>query len=98
MYVRVWTYEVAEATVDAFIAAYGAEGDWAQLFGQAQGYLGTELYRGTADPTQFITVDRWESAAAWSAFLQEWGQRYQRLDGRLAGLSTSQRALIEASR
>ena len=98
VHIRVWEYEVPEPKVGAFIAAYGESGDWAQLFGQAEGYLGTDLYRGTGGAaSRFVTVDRWTSAEAWSAFLEVWADSYQRLDAALADLSSSQHALIEGT-
>jgi hypothetical protein len=45
MYVRVWEYEVEIGRVDAFLAAYRADGEWAQLFERADGYAGTERHR-----------------------------------------------------
>ena len=96
MYVRVWEYDVDAGQADAFVAAYGAGGDWAELFLRGRGYAGTELYRHTDDRTRFVTVDRWSSAAAWTEFLEQQREPYDALDARLAGLSLAQRALIEA--
>ena len=96
MYVRVWEYDVDPGQVDAFLAAYGAEGVWAELFRRGHGYAGTELYRNIGDPTRFVTVDRWSSAAAWAEFLEQHGAPYEALDARLAPLSRAERALIEA--
>jgi heme-degrading monooxygenase HmoA len=95
MYIRVWEYEVAADHTDAFLAAYGADGDWAQLFQRGRGYVGTDLYRRTDDGARFLTVDRWTDQAAWRAFLEEWGDAYERLDMRMTRLSVSQRALLQ---
>ncbi len=97
VYIRVWEYEVAEGRVDAFVAAYGSTGDWAQLFRAAHGYLGTELYRRTDDSARFVTIDRWTDRAAWSAFLEEWGESYERLDRTMTALVAAQRSLIEGA-
>ena len=97
MYVRVWEYDVTADHVDAFVAAYDAEGDWARLFRRGDGYLGTELFRSTGDAGRFVTVDRWTAEAAWRAFLDEWGESYAQLDARLTPLSASQRPVVEAS-
>lgn len=37
-FVRIWEYEVMGNAV----AAYGADGEWAQLFARGTGYLGAE--------------------------------------------------------
>ncbi len=95
MYVRVWEYRVDPGQVDAFLAGYGPEGDWARLFRKGRGYAGTDLYRNTDDGTLFITVDHWSSAALWAEFLERYREPYEALDARLARLSLSQRELVE---
>ena len=45
MFVVVWQFEIAEEKISAFEAAYGPEGNWAQLFRSSPEYLGTELLR-----------------------------------------------------
>jgi heme-degrading monooxygenase HmoA len=97
MYVRVWEYQVEAGQSAAFRAAYGAEGDWAQLFRKGRGYAGTALYRNTTDGTRFVTVDRWSSEAAWTSFLGKFREPYDALDTQLAGLSLSQRELVEGT-
>jgi len=95
MYVRVWEYRVAGEDVDAFVAAYGPEGDWAQLFRRGRGYAGTELFRDAEDAAHLVTVDRWVDRDSWRAFLEEWQERYQELDVTLSALSTSQGSLSQ---
>ena len=94
MYVRVWEYQVDAGNGAAFVDAYGAEGDWAQLFRKGRGYAGTDLYRNEVDGTRFITVDRWSSVIAWTEFLEQYREPYQALDARLSPLSLSQRELL----
>ena len=97
MYVRVWEYDVAVEHGDAFVAAYGTDGDWAQLFQRGRGHVSTELYRNTATDARFVTVDRWTDEAAWRAFLEDWGAAYEDLDALLDRLTTSQRRLVEGT-
>ena len=97
MYIRVWEYEVVAKHNDAFVAAYGADGDWAQLFHRSRGHVGTELYRSTDDEAHFVTVDRWTDQATWRAFLEEWGEAYKSLDKSMNRLTASQRSLSEGS-
>ena len=97
MYFRVWEYEVAADHIDAFAAAYGADGEWAQLFQAGRGFVGTELYRGTDHPARFVTVDRWADHEAWRDFLTEFRETYDRLDAALTHLSADQHCLVEGS-
>ena len=94
-YIRVWEYEVSAAHVDAFVAAYGGDGEWVQLFRRGQGYAGTQLYRGVDAPARFLTVDRWSDEASWRAFLSGFHAEYEVLDARLEGLSLRERPLLE---
>ena len=95
MYLRIWEYVVTPDAEDEFVAAYGADGDWARLFARAAGYAGTELFRGAGSRDRFLTVDRWWDEAAWTAFLERWQEDYRALDVALAPLTTRQRLLLE---
>ena len=97
MYLRIWEYEVPAGAVDRFVAAYGADGDWARLFRRADGHVGTGLFRGAEDGGRFLTVDRWRDEPAWTAFLGTWEQEYRALDAALAPLTTAQRLLLEGT-
>lgn len=95
MFVRVWEYTVPPEQVDAFTAVYGPDGDWVQLFGQGQGYAGTQLYRDVVVPERFVTVDRWSDQASWEAFLATLGAAYEALDIRTERLTAHERCLLE---
>jgi heme-degrading monooxygenase HmoA len=62
----VFSYEVRDAA--QFEAAYGPDGDWAQFFKDARGYIGTELLRDVEAPGRYLVIDRWETADAYNAF------------------------------
>ena len=87
MYAIVWTYTTRPGQADAFGEACGPAGPWAQLFMNAEGYLGTELMRSEERPEEFITIDRWDSREAFVAFMAESGDDYQDLDDQFAGLT-----------
>jgi heme-degrading monooxygenase HmoA len=72
----VFSYEVREPT--AFEQAYGANGEWAQFFGQAAGFIGTELLRDVETPGRYLVIDRWESAEAYNAFAAAHRDEYVR--------------------
>jgi heme-degrading monooxygenase HmoA len=87
MFVRIWQFRVRPEKIADFRAAYGANGNWVQLFHRVAGYLGTDLLQSAAEPNTFVTFDRWESAEAWAAFLRAWGEDYAALDHRCEGLA-----------
>ena len=91
-----WEYDVAPDHVDAFVAAYGGDGEWARLFGTAAGFAGTSLYRHVDAGGRFLTVDRWDDEASWRAFLDGSRPAYEALDARLAHLAGGGRLLVEA--
>lgn len=80
MFVVVWQFEIAEEKVAAFEAAYGPEGAWARLFRSSPSYRGTELLRDAYVPGNYLTIDRWESEAAFRAFRKDHDAAYETLD------------------
>jgi heme-degrading monooxygenase HmoA len=80
MYVIIWEYRVKADHVTAFEDVYSARGLWAELFGKAKGYLGTELLRDPGDPRRYITIDRWASSQDHESFLLRWKTEYAALD------------------
>src|SRR5262245_49368963 len=76
----VWAFRPRPGREVEFEQAYGAGGDWIALFRQAPGFLGTELLRATDGSGQYLTVDRWESPAAYEAFRAARGAEYEALD------------------
>jgi heme-degrading monooxygenase HmoA len=80
MFVRIWQFQARADKAAEFKTAYGSSGTWAALFRRGAGYLGTEFLESAADPTIYITIDRWESAEAWEAFRREWSDDYTALD------------------
>jgi heme-degrading monooxygenase HmoA len=80
MFVVIWMFHVRPEHEEAFLAAYGSEGDWARLFQRAQGFLGSELLRDQTTPLRYVTIDRWTSAVAWESFQNQWRHEYDVLD------------------
>jgi heme-degrading monooxygenase HmoA len=85
-FAAVFLYDVDSAATDAFVADYGPEGRWAQLFRDGEGYLGTELWRAAQPapeptapdaPTAYLVIDRWASEAAYDAFLRAHDTEYR---------------------
>ena len=95
MYVILWEFVVRPEKVEAFVAAYGSDGPWAQLFAQADGYLGTELL-SSADSSQqqvFITIDRWRTVGHFARFEAQFDTQYRTLDTHLEELTLKERKL-----
>jgi len=97
VFVRVWEYEVPGERTAAFTAAYSADGPWGELFRRSAGFVGTELYRDSARPGWFLTIDRWQDEAAWQAFLTAFRPDYESLDAQLEGIAAVERSLFEGS-
>lgn len=67
-YAYLWEFHVRAESRDEFERHYGPEGSWAALFRRAPGYLGTHLLRDRATDGRYLTIDRWQSEAAYRAF------------------------------
>ncbi len=79
MHIILWEFTVAAEKQQAFLQAYGPEGNWAQLFRRAEGYRGTELLQSEASNT-YITIDRWDEASDFERFKERFATEYQQLD------------------
>ena len=80
MFVVVWQFEIAEEKIASFEAAYGPEGNWAQLFRKSPEYLGTELLRDAYVAGTYLTIDRWHSEEAFRTFRKDNDNAYEELD------------------
>jgi heme-degrading monooxygenase HmoA len=80
MFVVVWQFEITEDKIPAFEAAYGPEGNWAQLFRKSPDYISTELLRDAYIPGSYLTIDRWASEDAFRAFRKEHDSEYETVD------------------
>jgi heme-degrading monooxygenase HmoA len=93
MQIIIWQYAVREEHMQEFTSAYGSDGDWANLFRRAEGYLATQLLRSSHEPNIFLTVDRWESATCFEIFQERFGAEYRKLDTQLEGYTSSEKKL-----
>lgn len=87
MFQILWRFETSEAQAEGFTAAYGPEGAWVAFFRQAEGYRETELFRRQQSPPCFLTLDRWESRAAYERFRRDQAAAYAALDAECEGLT-----------
>ena len=86
-HVRVWKFRPPADREEEFALAYGADGVWAALFGKAQGYIGTTLYRPGQDGGWWLTIDRWNSGVDFETFGHDFGDDYRALDTELEGVA-----------
>jgi heme-degrading monooxygenase HmoA len=93
MHVIMWEFVVRPEKIHDFVTAYRANGPWAQLFGLADGYEGTELLFSTNGADRFVTIDRWRSVDDFVRFEKQFGEQYRTLDRHLEGLTLSERKL-----
>ena len=90
MYVVLWSFLVAPDNRTAFEQAYGPHGTWVNLFRKGNGYRGTELL---FDGTRYMTIDRWDTEAAYRQFRSDFDAEYQKLDRGFEGLTQEERSL-----
>ncbi len=76
----VWQFEVAPEHRAEFERIYAADGDWARLFAQGEGFLGTDLLTDAETPGRYLTLDRWRSAGDFAVFKRSHAAAYATLD------------------
>ena len=86
----VWRFTIDPESKVRFESIYGPNGAWAVLFARSAGYRGTELLRNTSEPNSYLTIDRWESEAAFEEFRQQFAAQYEALDRECEGLTQSE--------
>jgi quinol monooxygenase YgiN len=86
-FVYIWEYRVHPDHLDAFLASYGRDGDWARFFARDPAWLRTELLRDDLDAARFITVDYWTSREARDAYRAAHDTEFQAIDERCGGLT-----------
>jgi len=77
-----WEFRPRPGRAKDFEVAYGPEGAWVRFFRKSDAYLGSELLRDEADPSRYLTVDRWISRECYEEFRRRYSSEYQELDGR----------------
>ncbi|WP_112662053.1 antibiotic biosynthesis monooxygenase family protein [Microvirga flavescens] len=90
MHAIVWEFKVATTNRSAFEKAYGPNGDWVMLFRSSAGYRGTQLLRDEAEPSRYLTIDRWESRADFEVMKATFATEYDRLDRLFENLTVSE--------
>lgn len=94
-HLRIWEFTVAPGCHAEFEAMYGPDGDWAALFRQSPGFMGTTLLRDRTSEDRYLTIDRWESELAWRTFRSSLAALYEALDLRGETLTVAEREIGE---
>lgn len=93
MFHIVWVFHAAPERLREFVDTYGPEGGWVGLFREGAGYHDTELFRSQAEPSRFLTIDRWDSRRAYEEFRRERRSDYARLDAACEALTVREEFL-----
>jgi heme-degrading monooxygenase HmoA len=93
MHLIFWQFQVKKEKKREFVRAYGPEGDWAQLFRQAEGFEGTQLLQSVTEPSRFMTVDQWADANSFANFKKRFADTYAALDERCSDLTVTEQKL-----
>lgn len=92
-HVRLWRYQVESAKRGEFVKHYHADGSWAQLFRQAPGYLGTQLWADEKTPGVYYTADYWRDRSAFANFQKSFRAQYETLDAEFENLTLGEEFL-----
>ena len=79
-FVVVWEFWVRVGAEVEFERAYGPDGAWVRLFSSDAAYGGTRLVRDVSQDRRYLTLDSWESAAAYEAFKRNHVAEYGEID------------------
>jgi hypothetical protein len=76
----IWEFQVDPSQIIAFEKNYGPQGAWGILFQQSEDYHGTILLKDNAASGRYLTIDRWNSFAAFENFKAQHFKIYNDLD------------------
>ena len=89
----VWEFRVKKARRREFEQHYSATGTWARFFRKGRGYRGTVLLHDRRRPARYLTIDRWDSLAAYHHFRRRHEKHYAALDKQFARLTEKETCL-----
>lgn len=93
MYLIIWEFQVKADRESEFASAFSEQGDWAQLFRNSLGYIGTELLHDQIHKGRYLTIDRWTSKDAYDTFRLAWDAEYKALDQKCSHWTEQESAL-----
>lgn len=92
-FTAVWEYRVRPEAAAEFRRTYGPEGEWVRLFRLAAGYVDTVLLQDRQRPDRYVTIDHWETEAAFLAFRHTFARQFGELDRRCERLTMDETPL-----
>ena len=92
-YVVLWRYRAAAGKEAKLVPFFSAGGPWAQLHGASKDWLGIELLADDERPGEFVSIERWKSEEAASAFAGEHEADLDRLDRQIEKLTASEQRI-----
>lgn len=98
MYVTAWRFVVSPANAAEFESHYRAGGTWSSLFRASAAYVRTELLRNVDRPTEYMTLDYWQSRDAYEQFRATHAEEYRALDEQTGTLTDAEEHLGEIGR
>jgi heme-degrading monooxygenase HmoA len=87
----VWEFVARADKVQEFEKIYANTGPWAQLFRKSGGFHGTVLLRDAEGGRRYLTIDRWQSAAAQRQMRERFAEEYETLDRACEVLTESEK-------
>ena len=92
-YLVAWEFRSRQGAEKQFENAYGPTGVWATFFEQSEGFVATELNRDLNNPGRYLTLDLWESKAAYDRFRSDHRQEYDAIDAQCEELTEQETEL-----
>ncbi|MGA8540914.1 MAG: antibiotic biosynthesis monooxygenase family protein [Terriglobales bacterium] len=90
-FVIVWEFMLRTGMQEQFEEAYGDCGAWASLFRSDPAYIRTELIQDVCDASRYLTLDFWESEAAYEAFRERRKNEYRDIDAKCEQMTEAER-------
>ncbi len=88
MYVILWEFQVRPGCEEVLLAVNRPDGAWGRFFRRDSAYLGTEVLR---EGNRIVTIDRWASQTAYTAFRNANLAEYDAIDRELEHLTEHER-------
>jgi hypothetical protein len=93
MFVALWEYEVKPRCEERFENAYGPGGDWVRLFRSDSHYYKTRLVRDSFRRGVYLTMDFWESRAAYEEFMAGHRKECEEIDAICEDMTIQERRI-----
>lgn len=93
----VWQYTIDPARRKEYLAAYGPDGAWVQLFARDSNYLGTALLSDADNGDRYVTIDYWSSREARDAFRKTHAADFSSLDRQCEAYTVAEQFLGDFS-